>query len=456
MSTLDNLDGDNARALADLRDPSSESHAILVELVTASCLLELSKLAGRRPDLASFTSGALEIISQFTPIDRATLHIEVADLPPTRQSVGATDDVDHADLVAAAVDGRGQVGDYVCSPLRVDREPAGYLAVAGVPGPLQQTGLVGHIAELLADAVGHMVEAERVRRLLAQGRALEIVSGIDDTYGEPLLTSFVEALASLPNATGARLEMANARFGGPLRVEWGDVTLGEERTRRELAVDRHARVTVELGWSVATPDPEERRLDEILSAFCAATGRVEQNLRLLEEVELDELTGVGNRRRGLRALSATRSWAERRGSHLSVLLMDLDHFKQVNDSLGHGEGDEVMTAFARAMAASLREYDTLVRWGGDEFLVVCPDTDLAGATALAERLRAETPTACAPVLPTGWEQTVSVGLAVYPFDGVTPTALVKAADDRLYAAKRARTDQAAPRRSGADAPALTT
>ena len=67
-------------------------------------------------------------------------------------------------------------------------------------------------------------------------------------------------------------------------------------------------------------------------------------MRLLEEVETDELTGVGNRRRGLKTLSATRSWADREDGYFSVLLLDLDHFKRVNDTLGHNIGDKVLVA----------------------------------------------------------------------------------------------------------------
>jgi diguanylate cyclase (GGDEF)-like protein len=442
VTTLADLEHANVATLATLRDPESGSQDLLVQLLTTSCLLELSKLTAGRLDLPSFAVAALEVLTQFAPIDRGALHIAADGLPPARHAIGGLgDDDDQALVLAAASEGAMSVPGFTCAALRVDGGVVGYLAASELPDALAQSGLVEKTADLISTSLSGMIEAERMRRQVAAGRALELVASVDDGYGEPLLSSFVDALAALPRSVAARLEMANARFGGPLRVQAGTFDAGAEVTERDLEIDRRTRMSVSVAWSTDPLDGDVDRLDEILGSFCAAVGRVEQNLRLLEEVETDELTGIGNRRRGLRALSATRSWAEREGANLAVLLMDLDHFKRVNDTLGHDVGDKVLTAFAQTAADSLREYDTIVRWGGEEFLVVCPDTDLEGATALAARLLTLVPPACEPFVPVGWHQTVSIGVAVYPSAGDNPTTLVKAADDALYEAKREGRDR---------------
>ena len=180
---------------------------------------------------------------------------------------------------------------------------------------------------------------------------------------------------------------------------------------------------------------DEASLTETLTSFASTLTRIERDVRLLEEVETDVLTGVGNRRRGLKTLSATRSWADREDGSFAVLLLDLDHFKRVNDTLGHHVGDQVLIASAKAIETTLRDYDTLVRWGGEEFLIVCPDTDVAQASAVARRVLALIPAACEEWVGAEWNQTVSIGIAIFPSSGSNPTELVRAADTALYCAK---------------------
>jgi diguanylate cyclase (GGDEF)-like protein len=119
----------------------------------------------------------------------------------------------------------------------------------------------------------------------------------------------------------------------------------------------------------------------------------------------------------------------------------------VNDTLGHGTGDQVLVRFAGMLAGSIREYDSVARWGGEEFLVICPDTDVAQAERLAQRLLEAVPGACAAALPADWVQTASIGIATYPVHGENPTAVVNAADEALYRSKddgRNRTTVAVP------------
>lgn len=121
---------------------------------------------------------------------------------------------------------------------------------------------------------------------------------------------------------------------------------------------------------------------------------------------------------------------------MSVLLCDLDHFKLINDRFGHDAGDRVLTDFATLLRTSVRSHDTVIRWGGEEFLVILPGCDHLGAAGLADRLLAACPGACRGELPPDVSQTTSIGIAVYPAAARTPEALIGAADDALYRAKR--------------------
>lgn len=147
----------------------------------------------------------------------------------------------------------------------------------------------------------------------------------------------------------------------------------------------------------------------------------------------DGLTGLNNRWHLEHELSRLHSDCSRHGDPLSVLILDLDHFKQINDTHGHGAGDRVLRAFADRMQAELRAGDVGGRWGGEEFLVVLPRTDLDGALEIADRIRIAA--AAEPVTVSGDPigVTVSGGCAVGP--GPSSEGLVHRADTALYRAK---------------------
>ncbi|HEY8242201.1 MAG TPA: GGDEF domain-containing protein, partial [Casimicrobiaceae bacterium] len=158
--------------------------------------------------------------------------------------------------------------------------------------------------------------------------------------------------------------------------------------------------------------------------------------RLAAEAVHDPLTQLFNRRYLDSVLPALLSGANRRAAPLSLALVDLDYFKAVNDRHGHLAGDRVLMQIGRVLATSLRPADVLCRYGGEEFCVVLPDTDGAGArkalSTLATKLREL-------VVPWGSDKlsgfTFSAGVAVAPDDGVTQAELISAADRALYHAK---------------------
>jgi diguanylate cyclase (GGDEF)-like protein len=174
-------------------------------------------------------------------------------------------------------------------------------------------------------------------------------------------------------------------------------------------------------------------------------GRLLERLRqanaLLEAKAMtDELTGLANRRAFDAALAAEVQRAVRAGQPLSLLLLDLDRFKLLNDQIGHQAGDECLAAVGTALSETVRDVtDTVARYGGEEFAVILPFTDAAGARTVAETLRAT-------VAELRWEYargralplTVSIGGAtVLPERNFTPAQLITMADKALYAAKEA-------------------
>jgi diguanylate cyclase (GGDEF)-like protein len=118
--------------------------------------------------------------------------------------------------------------------------------------------------------------------------------------------------------------------------------------------------------------------------------RLEQAVKTIEEFSIhDELTGVHNRRHLIQVLGTEQARLDRGGPAMSVAIVDLDHFKRINDTYGHPVGDEVLKAVAQAGMAGTRLTDTFGRYGGEEFMLILTQTRLAGAVVVAERLRAK-------------------------------------------------------------------
>lgn len=157
------------------------------------------------------------------------------------------------------------------------------------------------------------------------------------------------------------------------------------------------------------------------------------NLRWRDLSLTDELTGVYNRRHCDLRLGEETARARRHGHQLCLLLVDVDHFKDINDRHGHNTGDRVLKELCRVIKANSREETAVCRYGGDELAIVLPDTPRSGALVYAERIRS---LVSGTPFPHGEPVTISLGLGVFS-DGVAgPEDLFKAADLSLYAAKQ--------------------
>ncbi|TDY03995.1 diguanylate cyclase [Thiohalophilus thiocyanatoxydans] len=173
-----------------------------------------------------------------------------------------------------------------------------------------------------------------------------------------------------------------------------------------------------------------------------ARHKLEQELQ--RQASHDSLTGLYNRRNFEALLLHELERATRYRRQLALILLDIDHFKTVNDRFGHNAGDEVLRQLAVIMREQTRDSDVLARWGGEEFIILLPETDLDGALQAAGALRqavADTR------FPTVGQVTVSLGVSTYQ-SGDTPDSLIKRADDAMYQAKTAGRNRVRPGPSG--------
>lgn len=195
------------------------------------------------------------------------------------------------------------------------------------------------------------------------------------------------------------------------------------------------------------PDQQPDLLNHLAVVAALCIDNVLNRERLRQDGITDPLTGIANRRFFERRLREEVLRSRRCRGPLACLLVDLDHFKQINDHHGHQAGDEVLQRVARALATGLRGHDVLARFGGEEFVLLLPDTTLAAARDIAERLRLRVKELRFGAREDIFGITLSAGLAdLGPQDGAESVSevaldLVKRADAALYAAKHGGRDQ---------------
>lgn len=184
--------------------------------------------------------------------------------------------------------------------------------------------------------------------------------------------------------------------------------------------------------------------EELFARLREAMARTERALQELQRTNekleymaaTDPLTGAANRRRFIERVEAEIARARRNGAPFSLLSLDLDHFKAINDSYGHQTGDQVLQRFVKKCLDAIRPYDGVARVGGEEFMVLLPQAALDTARLVGERIRAAiagAPFENADGKPI--EVTVSVGISEFGRDGETIDAILRKADERLYEAK---------------------
>ncbi len=220
------------------------------------------------------------------------------------------------------------------------------------------------------------------------------------------------------------------------------LVIAEESEVSQLAT------AMDLGCNDYVVRPVDR--NELLARCRTQIRRHRYQIRLRDNYEkslqlalTDSLTGLYNRRYLEAHLSGLMDRIAGGRRYLSVMMLDIDYFKNINDTHGHAAGDDVLRELCERVMANVRSFDTVARYGGEEFVVVMPETDIAVASAVAERLRhniADLPFKSAAA-DTQFKVTISIGVAEVDMDGDSTDALLRRADEALYGAKGAGRNQ---------------
>jgi diguanylate cyclase (GGDEF)-like protein len=187
-------------------------------------------------------------------------------------------------------------------------------------------------------------------------------------------------------------------------------------------------------------DGRVRELNERLAALESANlDLLVKNSALSEISARDSLTGLYNRWYVMEKIDSEMNRSLRRGSPVSLIMMDIDHFKRVNDSFGHSAGDRVLRSVGQVLRDSCRVYDVAGRYGGEEFCIVLPETKVGNTTVVAERIRERLAASRFDVGEESVVVTASIGIAgiesIEAEDGLSPLSLIDRADQALYSAK---------------------
>lgn len=231
----------------------------------------------------------------------------------------------------------------------------------------------------------------------------------------------------------------------PVPIQWMEAEGGDERglllrnpalLAQAVGLPGHQPLgAVALLLEEGTLQEQQRLFDVAFEELARVLGLERSHALLYQQAIRDPLTGLYNRRHMVELLSHEIDQAKRYGLPLSVVALDLDHFKAINDTFGHPVGDQVLGVAAQRMNFALRKVDRLARMGGEEFLVLCPRTDLEGARLIGERIRSGMESESMPGLPGEALVTVSVGVAVLDPEADDAETLLARADARLYEAK---------------------
>jgi two-component system, cell cycle response regulator len=288
--------------------------------------------------------------------------------------------------------------------------------------------------------MAHQLQARLDELEAERGRLRDVISRFGEALGathdsDQLMRLIVEAAVEATSATGGILASSSGEL-----VKTGHPDKGGERIEVPLQAG-----SITFGSLMLFGDDfeEEDRMTAVSLASHAVVAL--DNARLHRIVErqalVDGLTGLANRRQCEDTLAAELARVERFGGPLAVVVADLDWFKDINDRYGHPAGDTVLREFAALLLETLRDVDLAGRWGGEEFLLILPGTDLAGGAQVAERIRvALAGRIVLSVDGTPIPVTASFGVAATP-PAKTVSELFAAADTAMYEAKRAGKNQ---------------
>jgi diguanylate cyclase (GGDEF)-like protein len=300
----------------------------------------------------------------------------------------------------------------------------------------------------LVDSLAGSLPADRVVLATVDLKAQEVLHFIRGGSGAANVISidFDEIWQGLSGWVMRELKPALSPKGRP--------DIRESQAARKRRDDTHSGSTIVvpllyrnkvLGAMTAINRPDQRDFVQrdvaLMEAIAHQAAIVIENARLFEEVQrlatTDELMGIHNRRHFFQLGQVEIERARRYHSPLSVMMLDVDHFKEINDTYGHAIGDQVLCSLAQGCQENIREVDILGRYGGEEFAIILPETDGLDALAIAERLRKYVQTVPRETQKGEVLVTISVGVAELTENIFDLASLLDRADSALYAAKQA-------------------
>ncbi|MFO0694736.1 MAG: diguanylate cyclase [Polyangiales bacterium] len=305
-----------------------------------------------------------------------------------------------------------------------------------------EDGKVTHFVAIKQDVTARRQAEDAARRRI---RELELFDTLARLGTEA--TSAAELLEQAAPLVREALGLVSVRIAPRLRTSGAQGELATVITARTMDIPlRVGDRTIALLEAVFPTDYEHREERErVLVTVAGQLATAAERARLFAELErqaqTDGLTGVYNRRGLFDRLDREVDRAKRYGRPLSVLLLDVDHFKKINDTHGHAVGDEVLRELGHRISAGLRRSDFVGRYGGEEFVMVLPETERNGAAELGERVRSAI--AKTPFATEVGELRVTISAGVASISDASPDVdvMLKRADDALYAAKRSGRDR---------------
>ncbi|MBA3339581.1 MAG: GGDEF domain-containing protein [Gemmatimonadaceae bacterium] len=262
------------------------------------------------------------------------------------------------------------------------------------------------------------------------GRSLGVYTTVLAAFTHVIVAAFLPLHAGEPRMSAGQLTFTAGIFllvSSVLVASFGDFRARMNRLRL------FCKLVEDGDFSGAFPSGPDRRPDDLT---LLARSFDAMRTRLADQIGTDPLTGCLNRRSLETRLRAEWRQAKRRSSTLAVLAIDLDHFKQINDTRGHPFGDTVLKELSNIMKETARDTDAVARIGGDEFVLILPDTGWQGALTFAERLRRKVDDFSFGLSSSTMSITISVGVALARgTDPISPEMLLQEADRSLYKAK---------------------
>lgn len=295
------------------------------------------------------------------------------------------------------------------------------------------------------------VQQDITARVRAEQRQALLAKALDATHDAVLIADHQAHILFVNHAFEQQTGYSSAEVLGrtPQFLQSGQHTpafynqlraaLQQGSSYRNTFTNRHKNGSLYYAAQTISPIKDEHgAISHYVSVSKDVTALVTHTRELRQQAYHDALTGLLNRRAGETQLQLCSQNAQMRQSHYALILCDIDNFKQVNDRFGHETGDHVLQRCASLLSASVRSGDTVVRWGGEEFLIILPDCPPSAALDLAERIRSTVASHDDPVIG-GF--TISLGVATSETIE-DHTALLRKADSALYACKRNGRNQA--------------